>query len=168
LAEQNLSAAEIRRLYERHSAILLAYARSLTKDAAGAEDVVQEVFAKLLRGETGVPDVPLAYLFRAVKNGALNARRKRSGEAALDLETTWFQHRDGNREAALALQAALGELPEEQRETVMMRVWSGMTLAEIAAATGVALPTVSSRYRYALEKLRERMKPWTKNESKHG
>jgi RNA polymerase sigma-70 factor (ECF subfamily) len=68
-------------------------------------------------------------------------------------------HRGGDREAALSLQAALLELPEEQREAVMMRIWSGMTLEEIAVATGVSLNTAASRYRYALEKLRERLKP---------
>jgi len=51
-------------------------------------------------------------------------------------------------------------LPEEQRATVIMRIWGGMTLEEIAEATAVPLSTAASRYRYALEKLRERLKPW--------
>ena len=62
-------------------------------------------------------------------------------------------------EAALALQTALAALPEEQREVVVMRIWSGMTLEEISTATDAPLNTVASRYRYALEKLRERLKP---------
>jgi RNA polymerase sigma-70 factor, ECF subfamily len=57
------------------------------------------------------------------------------------------------------LQAALLELPEEQREVVVLRIWSGMTLAEVADLSGVSLNTAASRYRYALEKLRERLKP---------
>jgi RNA polymerase sigma-70 factor, ECF subfamily len=55
------------------------------------------------------------------------------------------------------LQKALGDLPEEQREVVMMRIWSGMTLEEIGTATGVTPNTAASRYRYALDKLRERL-----------
>jgi RNA polymerase sigma-70 factor (ECF subfamily) len=54
----------------------------------------------------------------------------------------------------------LGELPEDQRATVIMRIWGGMTLEEIAKATAVPLSTAASRYRYALEKLRERLKAW--------
>lgn len=58
------------------------------------------------------------------------------------------------------LQKALGELPEEQREVVVMRIWSGMTLEEIAAAAGAPLNTIASRYRYALGKLREKLQPY--------
>ena len=61
-------------------------------------------------------------------------------------------------------QVALATLPEEQRETVIMRIWSGMTLDEIAVATGVSLNTVASRYRYALHKLREKLKPFQRTE----
>jgi RNA polymerase sigma-70 factor (ECF subfamily) len=71
-----------------------------------------------------------------------------------------FQHRGGDREAALALQATLTELPDEQRETVIMRIWSGLTLEEISAVARVPLSTVASRYRYALDKLRQRLKPF--------
>jgi RNA polymerase sigma-70 factor, ECF subfamily len=65
-----------------------------------------------------------------------------------------FLHRSGNQEQVFALEKALRDLPEEQRETVFLRIWSGMTLLEIADATETPLNTVASRYRYALEKLR--------------
>jgi RNA polymerase sigma-70 factor, ECF subfamily len=160
LAGPKLSAAEIRQLYEQHGAALLLYARSFVVDAAVGEDLVHEVFLKLLRGETAVPDMPLAYLYRAVRNAALNALRNKSDHAAWDDQLSWFQHREGNREEELALQSALGELPEDQRATVIMRIWGGMTLEEVADATEVPLSTAASRYRDALEKLRERLKPW--------
>jgi RNA polymerase sigma-70 factor (ECF subfamily) len=160
LAGPKLSAAEIRRLYEQHGAALLLYARSFVVDAATGEDLVHEVFLKLLSGETTAPDIPLAYLYRAVRNTALNTLRDRSGHAASDDQITWFQHREGKQEEELALQSALGELAEDQRATVIMRIWGGMTLEEVADATAVPLSTVASRYRYALEKLRERLKPW--------
>ena len=160
LAEQKLTAEEVRRLYDRHGPALLAYARSFLADAAMAEDVVQQVFMKLLQGRATLPDAPAAYLYRAVRNAALNTRRNGRHSAPLDERSAWFEHRDSDREAALALQAALAELPEEQREVVMMRVWSGMSLQEVAEATGVSPNTAASRYRYALEKLRERLKPY--------
>jgi RNA polymerase sigma-70 factor (ECF subfamily) len=118
----------------------------------------------LLRGETTVPDTPLAYLYRAVRNTALNARRSSARHVAADDRGRWFAHRGGNREAELALAQALAELPDEQREVVIMRIWSGMTLEEAAAATGAGLHTVASRYRYALEKLRQHMQPYQKEQ----
>ena len=160
MAEPKLSAAEIRQLYEQHGAALLLYARSFVVDAAVSEDLVHEVFLKLLRGETTVPEIPLAYLYRAVRNAALNTLRDRRSHEPQNNEVAWFQHREGKQEEELALQSALGELPEDQRATVIMHIWGGMTLEEIANATAVPLSTAASRYRYALEKLRERLKPW--------
>lgn len=161
MKEEKLEKEDVRRLYDQHGGALLAYARSFALDRSAAEDAVQLVFLKLLRGETVVPDMPLAYLYRAVRNTALNTQRNSARETSLDAaESTWFTHRGGNREAELALQKVLLELPEEQREAVVMRIWSGMTLGEIASARGVPLNTVASRYRYALEKLRERLRPF--------
>jgi RNA polymerase sigma-70 factor (ECF subfamily) len=71
----------------------------------------------------------------------------------------WLNHRAGDRDAALALQEAMRALPEEQMEIVVMRIWGGMTLEEAAETIGVPLNTAASRYRYALAKLREQLKP---------
>jgi RNA polymerase sigma-70 factor, ECF subfamily len=157
LAETKWNAADVQRLYRHHGAALVAYARSFLPDAATAEDVVHSVFLRLLRGDVQVPESELGYLYRAVKHAALNAKRNVSRETGIDSGERWFVHRGGDVEAELALQKALGDLPEEQREVVMMRIWSGMTLEEIGTATGVTPNTAASRYRYALDKLRERL-----------
>jgi RNA polymerase sigma-70 factor (ECF subfamily) len=81
----------------------------------------------------------------------------------LDARSSVFRHRGGDQEAALALEKALAELPEEQREVVVMRMWGGLTLEEIGAAVGVPLNTVASRYRYALEKLRSNLRPYERS-----
>lgn len=162
MGEKTLNAEDVRRLYDQHGPALMAYACSFLSDAALAEDVVHQVFLRLLSTEIQMPDVPVAYVYRAVRNAALNARRSGLKDTPLDPEIGAFEHRGGNREAALALHGALAELPEEQREVVMMRVWSGMTLEEVAAASGAPLNTVASRYRYALEKLRARLQPYRK------
>lgn len=154
LAETKWIAADVQRLYKRHGAALVAYARSFLPDTAAAEDAVHSVFVRLLRGTVTVPESEAGYLYRAVKNALLNAKRDVARETAMHSEERWFVHRGGDPEAELTLEKALGELPEEQREVVMMRIWSGMTLEEIGAATNVTLNTAASRYRYALEKLR--------------
>jgi RNA polymerase sigma-70 factor, ECF subfamily len=166
LPEQKLSADEIKQLYNRHGAALLLYARGFVADASAAEDLVHGVFLNLLRTRPKVREAPAAYLYRAVKNAALNLQRDRARETPLPEQEVWFTHRGGggDREAGLALQSALAELPAEQREAVVMRIWSGMTLEEVAEATGVPLNTAASRYRYALDKLRERLKPNEKND----
>ncbi len=85
------------------------------------------------------------------------------GRLGLSRKSAGLFIKAGNTEAELALQQALGELPDEQREVVMMRIWSGMTLEEIGTATGVTLNTAASRYRYALQKLRQLLKRIPKN-----
>jgi RNA polymerase sigma-70 factor (ECF subfamily) len=160
LGEHRLGAEEVRGLYDGHGPALVAYASTFVTDRAAAEDVVHQVFLRLLSKEVVIPDMPVAYVYRAVRNAALNARRSGWRDAPLDPENCVFEHRGGNREAALALQKALAELPEEQREAVIMRMWSGLTLEEVAAVSGVPLNTAASRYRYALEKLRGKLQPY--------
>jgi RNA polymerase sigma factor (sigma-70 family) len=147
LTERKLSAEDVRRLYDQHGPALVAYACSFVTDAAAAEDVVHQVFLRLLSAEITIPDVPAAYVYRAVRNAALNARRSGLRVVEIDPQSSVFHHRSGNQESALALEKALAELPEEQREVVVMRVWSGLTLEEIAAAAGAPLNTIASRYR---------------------
>lgn len=144
-------------MYEKHGAALAAYACSCGLDHASAEDVVQQLFLKMLGKKIFVPQSPLAYLYRATRNASLNLRRNRRRETNLTGTESWFVHPSGNRDECLNLQQALQELPEEQREIVFLKVWSGMTLLEISKVTETPLNTVASRYRYALEKLRERL-----------
>jgi RNA polymerase sigma factor (sigma-70 family) len=134
LPERTLSADDVQQLYDQHGPALLAYACSFVSNVAVGEDAVHHVFLRLLERDTVVPDVPAAYLYRAVRNAALNACRNGRRDVPLETQSIWLEHRDGNREASLALQAALRDLPEEQREVVMMRIWSGMTFEEISAA----------------------------------
>jgi RNA polymerase sigma-70 factor, ECF subfamily len=170
LSERTLSADEVRQLYDKHGRALLAYACAFVMDVAGAEDILHHVFLRLLQKPPAVPDMPLAYLYRAVRNAALNVRRDGQRAITHDFATSdlgvLFEHHGGNREAALALQGALFTLSEEQREVVVLRIWSGMTLEEVAALTGVPVNTAASRHRYALEKLREQLKPYEGKNSK--
>jgi RNA polymerase sigma-70 factor, ECF subfamily len=145
-------------LYERHGPALLLFARGLAPDHGAAEDIVQAIFLRLLTGSYVIEGNAAAYLYRAVRNEASNDRRSRSREEPLGNEDRWFRpgERIGPSEIS-ALQEALAALPELQREVVIMRIWSGMTLEEVADATGVSINTAASRYRYGLEKLRNEM-----------
>jgi len=147
----------VKALYEKHGAALAAYACSRGLDFASAEDMVQQIFLKLMQGGTTDVQMPVAYLYRAVRNAALNRRRDRSHDVELEEEELWLAHPTADKAEVFSLQRALHELPEAQRDTVFLKIWGGMTLQEIADATDAPLNTVASRYRYALEELRERL-----------
>jgi RNA polymerase sigma-70 factor (ECF subfamily) len=148
--------ADIGRLYEELGPILLAYARSIVQDPAEAEDALHHVFLKLMASGIAPPSDPRPYLFRAVRNTCLNRRRSEARAKAWRSEPPMFTAPAGSDGLATDLEAALRDLPEEQREVVVLRVWGEMTLDEAAQVLDVPLNTAASRYRYAVAKLRQR------------
>ncbi|HEY2118366.1 MAG TPA: sigma factor [Candidatus Acidoferrum sp.] len=90
MAPQKLTAEEVKALYERHGPALAAYACCCGLDFASAQDVVQQFFLKLLRGNGPAPEMPLAYAYRAVKNASLNLQRDRRRESELPKSEPWF------------------------------------------------------------------------------
>jgi RNA polymerase sigma-70 factor (ECF subfamily) len=148
---------EVKAWYEKHGAALAAFACSYGLDFAAAEDVVQHVFLNLLRGSAVELRSPVAYFYGAVRNGAINFHRARRRESALPEGDEWLVSHGKSREEILAVQQALQQLPEEQREVVFLRIWSGLTFQEIAETMETPVNTVASRFRYALDKLRERL-----------
>jgi RNA polymerase sigma-70 factor (ECF subfamily) len=155
-----LGRAEVADLYKEQGAALLGYAYSLVGERATAEDVLHQVFVKLLDAHAPVPVDPRPYLFRAVRNAVLNRRRGDSRHVPIEhADDHWFEAQNGRLETALALETALRTLPEDQREVVVLHVWGDMTFEEIAAVVGIPPNTAASRYRYGLAKLREQMVP---------
>ena len=127
----------IRYLYCRYADNVHGYVRSIVRDHHDAEDVTQDVFAKL-KGSIAKYEprqVPFsAWIFRVARNAALDhLRRQRSIPVAEvlsgDQAASWI-------EAGDALSKALGELSPEQREVVVLRHMVGFTPSEIAERTG--------------------------------
>ena len=149
--------------YDRHAAGLLLYARQWFADRASAEDAVQGAFVKVWRGcrSGGGPDMPL--LYAAVRSEALDllksrARRQaREDRVADGSDHDWWEDDPlVSQERAAAVQNALEQLPIEQRETIVLRVWGGLSFPEIARTLGENENTVAARCRrglVALEKL---------------
>ncbi len=148
------------RLWDAHAPRLLLYARQWLGDRSSAEDAVQGGFVKCWRTcrERGVaaPDLPL--LFAAVRCEALDLakssarRRVREGVAAVD-DAWWEEDPLVGRERQAAVRRALEGLSPEQREVVVLRVWGGLTFAEIARALDANENTVTARCRRGLETL---------------
>jgi RNA polymerase sigma-70 factor (ECF subfamily) len=148
-------------LYDRYAARLLRVAWALIGRRAEAEDAVQDVFLGLVRARGSLGQVRnlRAYLFTALRHAA---RRRRISAGAGDFE--FGETSDLVTDSAASdprserLERALRSLPPEQREVVALHVDGEMTFAEIAAALGLSPNTAASRYRYAIERLRQALK----------
>lgn len=145
-------------LYFRHRDWVVQLAYRFCGDREMALDVLQETFLYLLRKFPGfeLRCEMRSFLYPVVKHLALNARAKagryESGEAEAlfaGLEAPRSEAGSGEE-----LRVALAKLPQQQRETVMLRFMEGMDLGEIAAALGIPVGTVKSRLHHALEALR--------------
>lgn len=147
-------------------------------DESDAEDILQEVFYELVEAYRMVKPVEqvTAWLFRVARNRITDLfRRKR--RAALNTEPAAFSEdgevlrleellpsRDAGPDAAYArmvlfeeLDAALDDLPEEQREVFIAHELMGYSFKEIATQTGASVNTLLSRKHYAVLYLRQRL-----------
>jgi RNA polymerase sigma-70 factor (ECF subfamily) len=148
---------------------LLLFARQWVAEPADAEDVVQTAFVKFWRKQPDAAREHYPLLFAAVRSTALDLlrgterRTRREAEPSISVlreDASFFDSTVEQREDAALLENALRELPAEQREVLVLRVWSGFTFAEIAATLDESINTVASRHRYALEALRRQLKPY--------
>lgn len=123
------------------------------------EDAVQDAFCKLVQLPIE-PDDPAAWLFRAVRNRAVDlgrsGRRRARREAAAARPEGWFRDPGDGTDTAAAVRA-LDRLPGDQREVIVARLWGGMTLEQVAAAVGCSVSTAHRRYEAGIAALRERL-----------
>jgi len=158
-----LDAARYDRLWRRHLDRLVFYAHTLLGDRAAAEDAVQSVFLRILdRGRLPDEATEASYLFQAVRNAVSNELRSR--HRARRAAESLFKPgaKDPREEAELTefgrqIQAALEELPEEEREAVVLKTWGALSFPEAAAVTGVSDKTFEHRYYRGLESLKEKI-----------
>ncbi|MCH2175392.1 MAG: sigma-70 family RNA polymerase sigma factor [Lentisphaeria bacterium] len=150
-------------LYNEHGQALLLYARQWCGSMADAEEAVQNAFVKVWKAYEKDPSkitAPSRYLYRSVKNAAIDLSRmsvrryKRETEAAgfQDQYEEWF-HNENDSTQNEELSVALKQLPEEQREVIILKIWGKLTFKDIAEELGESQNTVASRYRYGLKHL---------------
>jgi RNA polymerase sigma factor (sigma-70 family) len=151
--------AEIEALYRQHGAALLLFASAISGDRGRAQDAVHQVFLKAIEnGSVSQAINKKAYLFACVRNAVLNDAKIQHRNMPLDIEdSAWFSPPDRDYAGEQNLRRALGELPDDQREVIVLHVWGELTFTEIADLLGVNSNTAASRYRYALAKLRGSM-----------
>lgn len=144
-------------LIDTHASALELYATQWTVSPA---DVVQESFMELIK-LSKLPENVSAWLYKVVRNKALTAsrseNRRRNHEAQASRLRNWFTT-EGNRELDAEVAAeALNDLPDEQREIVIARIWGGLSFEQIAEVVESSSSTAHRRYETALNSLREKL-----------
>ncbi len=175
-AEPGARALHMERVIRTHRPRLLDFIRSRVRVPEDAEDIVQDVLYQMAAGEAlaGPIEKFTSWLFTVARNRIIDWYRKRRPESLSSIagaddgeegaarllddllapaadtpEAAYFSERFWE-----TLGEALEELPETQRRVFEMHELEGMSFKEISEATGVAVPTLLSRKRYAVAYLR--------------
>lgn len=159
VADQEL----LSRFLDEHGAALVLYAQQWS---GGPEDVVQEAFIQLMQ-QRPLPKNVVGWLYRVVRNGAISAsraeaRRVRHETSVVRCSEPWFKSALDDRIDANAAAIALKLLPIEEREVVVLRIWSGRSFEEIAELIGKSTSTAHRRFETGLNSLRQALAPAAK------
>ncbi len=128
-----------------------------------AEDVLQEVFCRIVRYKVRYRIIrnPSAYIFRIARNEAINFLKHRkknlkSHHSVEELSKVIQENLTGLDPQVLNQTAeALAKIPANQREVIVLKFFEELTFREISNVCNVSIGTITSRYRYAMEKLRK-------------
>jgi RNA polymerase sigma-70 factor (ECF subfamily) len=143
-------------MYDRFGASLYRYALMILVDPGAAADVVQQVFVGMLRARSAV-DSDERYLRRAVRNECYSTLRRRRREPGAPSEPILesIAGVDERADERIAIEQAMRALSPDQREVIHLKLYEGMTFQEIADILDESKNTIASRYRYAIEKMRD-------------
>ncbi|EDY81788.1 RNA polymerase sigma factor, sigma-70 family [Verrucomicrobiia bacterium DG1235] len=148
---------------------MLLFAKQFVGCAATAEDVVHDGFLRFWKSKSVHAEEKLeSHLYGCVRWAALDylrrSKRARKREESYSADESVMRSKRSfvseveSEETTEIVEAALAELPSEQREVVVLKLWVGLTLQEIGDALEISPNTAASRYRYALAALRRQMR----------
>ena len=148
----------LRQVFDAEESPLLRYAHGLTGQRETAEDIVQDAFMRL-HSHWHEVEQPRPWLFRCVRNLALNHIRDNKRNTSLDTSDEW-QSDKPDPEAALGkletigtLQLLISELPEPDRTLVSLKYLSGLRYDEIASQTNLSVSNVGYKLHHTLKSL---------------
>ncbi len=162
-----MSSFSLEKIYDDHAQSLFGYLLNFTRNETDTRDLLQEIFIKLAKQPKlldGIRD-ERSFLIRLAHNLAIDSMRRRGTreknyDAFEEIISPFAAAENPDEESFRnALSAALGELPEEQRAIVHLKLWEGQTFETIAKTLNISQNTAASRYRYGLDKLRDRLRP---------
>jgi len=161
--------AAFERLYRRHELRVWRYLERTVRDRAAADDLMQDVWFSVAREAAGYRPTArfTTWLFTIAHHRAIDWLRARRPHASLDdpdgsavVAAALVDPAPGPEHAAVRadegaqLLAAVAALPVEQRDAFLLQAEGGLSVEEIAAATGTNFETAKSRLRYARARLR--------------
>lgn len=149
-------------LFERHQVTLFNFFLRLTGDRSASEDLVQDVFIRILKYRHGYHGQSrfAVWMYQIARNAHIDHLRKRKGEVSLDEHWTEPPSREPapekqmeiSQEAAL-MRKALSRLPANKREILMLSRFQNLKLREIAELLGCQVGTVKAQMHRALKDL---------------
>ena len=157
--DQRIDANEIGLLLAQHANSLELFAAQWT---TSAEDCVQEAFIELAT-QPRRPQNPVAWLYRVVRNRALNAsrsarRRSNHERLAAMLATSHISKNEFSNDTEQLI-VALEKISPQDRELIVLRIWSGLTWQQVAEVVGTSSSNAHRNYVSALKKLKEILEP---------
>ena len=138
------------------------FAVTFTRHPQDAEDALQAAMVRVALNPRLLAEAwhPWAYFLRIVRNEALKITQKKRTDQWVSLVTeAWSMDADQDGDSRQLVRAAVQRLPASQSEVVILKIWEGMTFAEIGEVLGESPNTAASRYRYALQKLTQYLQP---------
>jgi len=158
----------LERIYADHAQALFSFLMNFTRNEADTRDVLQEVFCKLAERPRLLDGArnERVFLVRLSHNLAVDQMRRRAAREKNHAEFAKERFQvfalSPPADAACfekALSDALQELPPAQRAVAHLKLWEGATFEEIAESLEISVNTAASRYRYAIDKLRQQLRP---------
>jgi len=152
------------RIYVKYKDDLMTLASALLYDKSSAEDIVHDVFVVFIRscGKLRVTESLKGYLTTCVVNNVRNKNKAGQRHRSNSLEHVESIASNSNRpdffaifdEQSQRLAWALSQLPYQQREVLLLHLYSGLKFKDIGKLEGQSINTIQGKYRYGLDKLR--------------
>lgn len=147
----------------REESRLRRFIRRRVRNAGDAEDILQDVLYELVRANRLLMPIDnvAAWLFRVARNRIIDLFRRKATDPLEDVLPATDAGPDATYQRQLLLEAlgsAIAELPQEQRDVFVAHELEGRSFKEMAEDTGVSVNTLLSRKRYAVLRLRERLR----------
>lgn len=158
--------AALSALYDRYKSILFSLILRILHSQPEAEDILQDVFIQVWKKAADFDEArgrAFTWLATLARSRAidrlrqLSSRERTATEASRETPEVWIDAEDDaiRSEQGAVVRAALAELPEEQRRTLLLAYFEGLTQTEIADRLNAPLGTVKTRMRSGMIKLRE-------------
>jgi RNA polymerase sigma-70 factor (ECF subfamily) len=143
-------------LYQATRSGVYAYALSIMQNACDAQDVLHDCYIRVWNnaGSYQGQDKPMAWIITITRNLCFNKLQQNKRYISAD-EVFRPSNPDLDAESTLVLRSCMQTLSEEERQIVVLHAVSGCTFREIAEMLRSKTPTVASKYRRAIQKLRD-------------